>query len=93
MNEEINKIKKLLLNLIDKYDKQQKEVLDINEVAEFTSLKKSYIYKLNSEGKIPCYSYSGKGKLYFKRVEILEWMTKTKRFYKDDIDDSILGLS
>ncbi len=93
MNEEINKIKKLLLSLIDKYDKQQKDVLDINEVAEFTSLKKSYIYKLNSEGKIPCYSYSNKGKLYFKRVEILEWMTKTKRFYKDDVDDSLLGLA
>ncbi len=93
MKEEIDKIKILLLNLIDKFDKQRKEVLNLDEVAEFTSLKKSYIYKLNSEGKIPCYSYSDKGKLYFKRVEILEWMTKTKRFYKDDIDDSLLGLT
>lgn len=93
MKEEIDKIKILLLSLIDKFDKQRKEVLNLDEVAEFTSLKKSYIYKLNSEGKIPCYSYSDKGKLYFKRNEILEWMTKTKRFYKDDIGDSLLGLA
>ncbi len=86
MHKDINNIKNLLLNLIDKFDKQQKEILNVDEVAEFTSLKKSYIYKLNSEGKIPCYSYSEKGKLYFKRGEILKWMTKTKRFYKDDID-------
>lgn len=93
MNEEIKKIKNLLINLIDKFDKQQKEVLNIEEVVKLTSLKKSYIYKLNHEGKIPCYSFSEKGKLYFKRAEILEWMTQTKRFYKDDIDDNFLNLA
>jgi len=93
MKEEIDKIKTLLVNLIDKFDTQQKEVLNVDEVADFTSLKKSYIYKLNHEGKIPCYSFSDKGKLYFKRAEILEWMTKTKRFYKDDIDDGIVSFS
>jgi len=93
MKEEIDKIKKLLVNLIDKFDNQQKEVLNIDEVVNLTSLKKSYIYKLNHEGKIPCYSYSNNGKLYFKRAEILGWMTKTKRFYKDDIDDGIISFS
>ena len=93
MNEEIKKIKNLLINIIDKFDKQQKEVLNIEEVVKLTSLKKSYIYKLNHEGKIPCYSFSEKGKLYFKRAEILEWMTQTKRFYKDDIDDNFLNLA
>lgn len=93
MREEIDKIKRLLLNLIDKFDGQQKEILTLEEVAKFTSLKKNYIYKLNHQGKIPCYSYSETGKLYFKRAEILEWMTKKKRFYKDDIDDRILGFS
>lgn len=93
MDNEINKIKGLLLNLIEKFDGQQKEVLTIEEAEEFTSLKKSYLYKLVSLGKIPSYSYSDKGKLYFKRAEILEWMTKKKRFYKDDVDDRILGFS
>lgn len=86
MEDKINSIQDLLLNLIDKFDNQQKEILNIDEVADFTSLKKSYIYKLNSKGMIPSYSYSSTGKLYFKRTEILEWMTKTKRFYKDDIN-------
>lgn len=93
MKEEIDKIKKLLVNLIDKFDRQHKEVLTVDEVVDLTSLKKSYIYRLNADGKIPCYSYSEKGKLYFKRSEILKWMTQTKRFYKDDIDDSLLGLA
>ncbi|HAO15322.1 MAG TPA: hypothetical protein DDE71_07160 [Tenacibaculum sp.] len=92
MKQELDKIKNLLVHLIDKFDTPQKEVLNIEEVVHLTSLKKSYIYKLNSEGKIPCYSYSEKGKLYFKRAEILEWMTKNKRFYRDDVDDSLDSL-
>jgi len=90
MEERINAIEKLLKKLVGKLSFQQKEVITIDEAAELTSLKKSYIYKLSHQGKIPCYSYSdGSKKLYFKRSELLQWMTQSKRFYKDDVDGSL----
>lgn len=84
MEEKINKIENLLLRLVEKLNFQQKEVIDIEEAVKLTSLKKSYIYKLNHLGEIPSYSYSDKGKLYFKRSELEKWMTKHKRFYNED---------
>ncbi len=90
MDERIKSIEKLLIELIEKLHFPQKEVLDIDDAARLTSLKKSYIYKLNHEGKIPCYSYSDNGKLYFKKTELEEWMTKNKRFYKEDFNTELL---
>lgn len=89
MEEKINKIQNLLVTLLDKLNFQQKEILDIDGAVELTSLKKSYIYKLNHKGKIPCYSFSDSGKLYFKKAELQEWMTQFKRFYKNDVDDNL----
>uniref|UniRef100_UPI0040479D21 helix-turn-helix transcriptional regulator n=1 Tax=Mariniflexile sp. TaxID=1979402 RepID=UPI0040479D21 len=92
MEEKINKLENLLVKLIEKLNFQQKEIIDIDEAEILTNLKKSYIYKLNHEGKIPCYSYSDNGKLYFKRSEIEKWMTKTKRFYKEDVEHSLSAI-
>ncbi len=90
MEERINAIEKLLKKLIGKLNFQQKEVITIDEAVELTSLTKSYIYKLSHLGKIPCYSHSdGSKKLYFKKLELLQWMTQSKKFYKDDIDGSL----
>lgn len=91
MEEKINKIESLLVKLIEKLNFQQKEILNLDETVKLTTLKKSYIYKLNHEGKIPCYSFSDNGKLYFKKAEIQKWMTKTKRFYKEDVDCDVLN--
>lgn len=56
-----------------------KAVLNIDEVAAFTSMSKSAIYKLTSSKKIPHYKQSeGAKALYFKRKEILDWMTSYK---------------
>ena len=89
--EEIKQIRNQLKLILDGISRLTKEVLNLDEVSELTSLKPNYIYKLNHEGKIPSYSYSEKGKLYFKRSEILEWMTQTKRFYKDDISNDLIS--
>ena len=93
MEERMNTIEKLLKNLIRKLNFQQKEVITIDEAVELTSLTKSYIYKLSHLGKVPCYSYSdGSKKLYFKKLELQQWMTQSKRFYKDDADGSLDSL-
>lgn len=89
MKEQIENIEKLLAQLVDKLNIRDKEILDINEVVTLTSLSKKYIYKLSHLGKIPCYSYSNNSKLYFKKTELENWMTKSKRFYEGDVDDFI----
>ena len=50
-----------------------KEVLSIDEVAQYTGLKLSYIYKLTSQNEIPHSKPTGKS-CFFRRVEIEEWL-------------------
>lgn len=57
-----------------------KEVLDVNEAALLTGYKVSHLHKLSSVGTdLPIYSSFSNSKLYFKRLELLECMTKHKR--------------
>lgn len=52
----------------------QKEVLTLEEVAQYTGLKKSYLYKLTAAKEIPHYKPNGKN-CFFKRTELEEWLT------------------
>lgn len=52
----------------------QKEILTLEEVAQYTGLAKSQLYKLTSEKKIPHYKPTGKV-CYFKRSEVEAWLT------------------
>ena len=54
-----------------------KETLKLDEVAEYTGLSKSYVYKLTSAGLIPHYKPNGK-MLYFNRQEIDAWLQQNR---------------
>ena len=66
---ELEQIKTLLLS--------KKNVLNINELADYTGYSKSYIYKLTSRNAIPYFKPSGKA-VFFDRVEIDVWLLKNK---------------
>ena len=66
---ELEQIKTLLLS--------KKNVLNINELADYTGYSKSYIYKLTSRNAIPYFKPSGKS-VFFDRVEIDTWLLKNK---------------
>ncbi len=51
----------------------QKTVLNLEEVAAYTGLSKSFIYKLTSTGGIPCYRPTAK-RIYFSKQEIDHWL-------------------
>lgn len=61
----------------------RRDVIDINEAAEFTALSRSAIYKKVSKGEIPCYKRDGK--VYFRRSELEKWLTACRVSSNDEI--------
>ncbi len=63
----------------------QKNVLTFDEVAQFTGLSKSHLYKLTSTGKIPHFKPNGKI-IYFERAQIESWLLQNPIKTADVID-------
>jgi excisionase family DNA binding protein len=78
LDQRLSRIENLLL--------ENKTVLNFDEVAEYTGLSKSHLYKLTSTAGIPCYKPSGK-KIYFKKTEIDDWLLRNKKLSAQEIDD------
>lgn len=56
----------------------QKTVLNLEEVAAYTGLSKSYLYKLTCSSGIPCYKPQGKH-IYFSKEEIDQWLLQNRK--------------
>ncbi|MEY4432332.1 MAG: hypothetical protein RLZZ44_462 [Bacteroidota bacterium] len=54
-----------------------KEILTVNEAAEFLNLKPAYIYQLTSKRKIP-FCRPGR-KLYFSRSDLIKWVQESRQ--------------
>ncbi|MGE4288929.1 MAG: helix-turn-helix domain-containing protein [Salinivirgaceae bacterium] len=67
------------------FDEQKSinSILNINEVAEFIGISKRTIYKYTQSGIIPFYKQAGK--LFFKKDEIEQWLTKNKGYNLEHI--------
>ncbi len=63
----------------------QKTVLNFDEVAVYTGLSKSHLYKLTSTGGIPCYKPHGKH-IYFEKAQIDLWLLQNKKKSNAEID-------
>lgn len=64
-----------LANRIEAIEQQlfsTKDVLSINEAAEYLDLKKSYLYKMTSTHEIPVYKPNGKH-IYIERSDLDAW--------------------
>ena len=89
--ESMQSIEERLANIERKLDiqaQEAKKILTLEEVAEYTHLSKSYIYKLTSKGDIPYYKPNGK-QLYFKRTEIDEWLLTNRNKTNQEIEREI----
>ena len=89
--ESMQSIEERLVNIERKLDIQAQEaknILTLEEVAEYTHLSKSYVYKLTSKGDIPYYKPNGK-QLYFKRTEIDEWLLTNRNKTNQEIEREI----
>jgi excisionase family DNA binding protein len=77
IDERLSNIEALLLS--------QKTVLNFDEVAVYTGLSKSHLYKLTSTGGIPCYKPNGKH-IYFDKTEIDKWLLSNKKKSNAEIE-------
>ena len=82
MEEIISKIDKLGSLIITQ---GQKRALTLEEVALYTGLSKSHLYKLTSTGGIPCYKPNGK-QIYFDREEIDNWLLRNRLKTAEEIE-------
>lgn len=63
----------------------QKTVFTFDEVAVYTGLSKSYLYKLTCSGNIPHYKPNGKH-IYFDKKEIDAWLLRNRVKTADEIE-------
>lgn len=74
------------LRNIEAFLQSQKAVLNFEEVAAYTGLSKSYLYKLTCSGGIPCYKPQGK-RIYFNKQEIDQWLMQNRKATTKEIDN------
>lgn len=68
----------------------QKTVLTFDEVAAYTGLSRSYLYKLTSTGGIPCYKPQGKH-IYFNKQEIDLWLLQGRKATTAEIETAAIN--
>ena len=66
-----------------------KNTLTLNEACAYTSISKSYMYKLTASCKIPYHNPFGK-KLYFNKNELDRWLTSNFEHESIRINESDL---
>lgn len=81
IDQRLERIEKLLIS--------QKVVLTFDEVAEYTGLSHSYLYKLTSKGDIPFYRPNGK-QLYFNKAEIDTWLLRNRAKTNEEIQGEVI---
>ena len=79
--------KKIADYLVKKLNESNKndgndEFLTVDEVAKFIGYQKSSIYGLVKKNKIP---YHKKGKLFFLKSEIIDWLKEGKKTTSNEI--------
>jgi excisionase family DNA binding protein len=60
-----------------------KEILTVNEAAEFLNLKPAYLYQLTSRRKIP-FCRPGR-KLYFSKSDLIKWVQDSRQSTIDEL--------
>ena len=63
----------------------EKTILNFSELAAYTGLSKSYLYKLSSAGKLPAYKPFGK-MLFFEKAGIDIWLLQNPIINNDELE-------
>lgn len=82
IEQRLGRIERLLL--------AQKNVLNFEEVADYTGLSHSYLYKLTSACLIPHSKPNGK-QVYFNKTEIDTWLLRNRQKTHDEIEQEAIN--
>ena len=64
----------------------QPKPLTLKEAAEFLDFSRSYLYRLTSQGRVPCYKPEGK-RVYFDRAELVDWLKRNRIRPQEEIEE------
>ena len=64
----------------------QPKPLTLKEAAEFLDFSRSYLYRLTSQGRVPCYKPEGK-RIYFDRAELVNWLKRNRIRPQEEIEE------
>ena len=81
----VAELEKRVRNLEDKFD-SGKEVLTLQEAAEYMGIARSSLYKMTSNQTIPFYRPNGK-LIFFDKDDILTWIRKNRVFSTEEIEE------
>ena len=80
----LKKLEKLEV-LIERQYILSKEILSLDEAAQYLQLSKSCLYKMTSSKEVPYYVPGGK-KIYFRRIELENWILNSKVNSVNELD-------
>ena len=81
----VAELEKRVRNLEDKFD-SGKEVLTLQEAAQYMGIARSSLYKMTSNQTIPFYRPNGK-LIFFERDDILTWIRRNRVFSTEEIEE------
>ena len=81
----VAELEKRVRNLEDKFD-SGKEVLTLQEAAQFMGIARSSLYKMTSNQTIPFYRPNGK-LIFFEKDDILSWIRRNRVFSTEEIEE------
>ena len=81
----VAELEKRVRNLEEKFD-SGKEVLTLQEAAQYMGIARSSLYKMTSNQTIPFYRPNGK-LIFFERDDILTWIRRNRVFSTEEIEE------
>lgn len=81
----VAELEKRVRNLEDKFD-SGKEVLTLQEAAQYMGIARSSLYKMTSNQTIPFYRPNEK-LIFFDKADILTWIRKYRVFSTEEIEE------
>jgi excisionase family DNA binding protein len=96
INQKLERIENLLENIYsnsqnDNANNSYPDILDLQQLASYLNVSKSYLYKMTSNNMIP-HSKRGK-KLYFDKEIVTKWILENTISTQEDMEQKVIQYS
>jgi excisionase family DNA binding protein len=83
-------VKTLLIEIRDLLQ-SNKAVLTVDEFVAYSGIKKSQVYKLTSQRRIPHYKPPGSKRVFFRKREVQQWLLNNPVRTRDEVRKEVLS--